>query len=148
MTQTATDYSDIFCQAVQNIVDGTVSNLNFDISRECSIISIIDKAYGKYKVSDGSISFEAVATEGSSYKTGDRVMVTIPQGDSNKQIIILNKIIDEWTGPAGFVRPLDTITSCTGNIAFNEHDERKLLANSKVSTINILTLKNQKFFGF
>lgn len=148
MTQTATDYSDIFCQAVQNIVDGTVSNLNFDISRECSIISIIDKAYGKYKVSDGSISFEAVATEGSSYKTGDRVMVTIPQGDSNKQIIILNKIIDEWSGPAGFVRPLDTITSCTGNIAFNEHDERKLLANSKVSTINILTLKNQKFFGF
>ena len=148
MTQTAIDYSDIFCQAVQNIVNGTVSNLNFDISRECTIIDIIDKAYGRYKISDGSISFEAVATEGSSYKTGDRVMVTIPQGDSNKQIIILNRIIDEWSGPAGFVRPLDTITICTDNIAFNEHDERKLLANSKISTVNILTLKNQKFFGF
>ena len=44
MTQTAIDYSDIFCQAVQNIVNGTVSNLNFDISRECTIIDIIDKA--------------------------------------------------------------------------------------------------------
>jgi hypothetical protein len=54
-----TDYSEIFCQAVTEIVEGRFSKLEFDISKECSIIEIVDKANGKYKVSDGTISFEA-----------------------------------------------------------------------------------------
>ena len=148
MAKNSMEYSDIFCQAVQNIVNGSVSNLNFDMSKECTITEIINKSYGRYEVYDGSISFEAVATEGSTYQVGDSVMVTIPQGDSNKQIVILNKIIDEWTGPAGFVRPLDTLVSCTGNIAFNNHKQRSLIANGSRSSINVLTLKRQKFFGF
>ena len=148
MAKNSMEYSDIFCQAVQNIVNGSVSNLNFDMSKECAITKIINKSYGRYEVYDGSISFEAVATEGSTYQVGDSVMVTIPQGDSNKQIIILNKIVDEWTGPAGFVRPLDTLVSCTGNIAFNKAKQMSLKANGEKARENILTLKNQKFFGF
>ena len=84
MAKNSMEYSDIFCQAVQNIVNGSVSNLNFDMSKECTITKIINKSYGRYEVYDGSISFEAVATEGSTYQVGDSVMVTIPQGDSNK----------------------------------------------------------------
>ena len=84
MTQNNTlDYGEVFCTAVQNIIKGEVSKLEFDISRECTIIAINDKAYGKYQVSDGSMSFEAIATKGVYYEVGDRVIVTVPRGDYN-----------------------------------------------------------------
>ena len=151
MANNALYYSEIFCQAVQNIINGEVSKLQFDISRECTILNIIDRAYGQYQVSDGSLKFEAVAAEGATYEIGDRVIVQIPQGDSNKQINILNKIVDKWSGPAGFVRPLDTLSSCTGNIAFDAHGPYGLLTNDPEVAgrrLNILTLENQKYFGF
>lgn len=115
----AVDYGDIFCQAVQQIVNKSIESLEYDISNECTIIKIVDKAYGKYLVSDGTISFEAIAAEGSYYNEGDRVVVTIPKGDYNKQISILTKIVNEWSGPAGFVPPADTIIKCTNNLAVN-----------------------------
>lgn len=151
MANKALYYSEIFCQAVQNIINGEVSKLQFDISRECTILNIIDRAYGQYQVSDGSLKFEAVAAEGATYEIGDRVIVQIPQGDSNKQINILNKIVDKWSGPAGFVRPLDTLSSCTGNIAFDARGPYSLLTNDPEvagKRLNILTLENQKYFGF
>ena len=151
MANNALYYSEIFCQAVQNIINGEVSKLQFDISRECTILNIIDRAYGQYQVSDGSLKFEAVAAEGATYEIGDRVIVQIPQGDSNKQINILNKIVDKWSGPAGFVRPLDTLSSCTGNIAFDARGPYGLLTNDPKAAgkrLNILTLENQKYFGF
>jgi uncharacterized FAD-dependent dehydrogenase len=124
-----------------------MSNLTYDISRECTVIKVIDKAYGRYKVSDGSISFEAIATEGATYEAGNRVIVTIPQGDTNKQITILSKVIDEWSTPSGYVRPRDTLTALTSNIVFGTggSGEFSLRANSNVATkkrTSVLNLTN------
>jgi hypothetical protein len=48
VTQNSVNYGDIFCEAVNNIVNSTVAKLEFDISRECTITKINDKAFGKY----------------------------------------------------------------------------------------------------
>jgi ABC-type phosphate transport system ATPase subunit len=84
MAYTQYDYSEIFCTAVENIVKGEISTLAFDISKECTIVEVTDKSHAKYKVSDGSITFYATGTEGSNYEKGDKVIVTIPQGDNIK----------------------------------------------------------------
>lgn len=152
MPQNNNDFGEIFCQAVQTIVSGNMSNLTYDISRECTVIKVIDKAYGKYKVSDGSISFEAVATEGATYEVDNRVIVTIPQGDTNKQITILSKVLDEWSTPGGYVRPRDTLTALTSNIVFGTDgsEEFSLRANSDVAIKDpsVLNLTNQHYLGF
>ena len=147
MSLTVMDYGDIFCNAVKNIVQGEISNLGYDISKECTVADIIDKAYGRYLVTDGSIKFEAIAAEGAYYEIGDRVVITIPQGDYNKQISILTKIYDEWSGPAGFVRPLDTIIRCTSNLAINA-GSHSLKANGDISAVEVLKLTEQKLIGF
>lgn len=147
MSLTMMDYGDIFCNAVKNIVQGEISNLGYDISKECTVADIIDKAYGRYLVTDGSIKFEAIAAEGAYYEIGDRVVITIPQGDYNKQISILTKIYDEWSGPAGFVRPLDTIIRCTSNLAINA-GSHSLKANGDISAVEVLKLTEQKLIGF
>ena len=156
-TATAVDYGEIFCTAVDNILQQRMSELTFDMSKECTIIRINDKPNGKYQVSDGSMSFEAQAGIGDYYDVGDQVIVTIPQGDYNKQISILNKIVDDWSGPGGFVRPLDTIIQCTDNVAINVNPT-SLTANknpnkiseldSNASSVQILNLSNKMFYGF
>jgi len=59
----------------------------------------------------------------------------------------LSKVVDEWSGPAGWVRPLDTLMRCTGNIAIGV-GSAALVANGDIPLVNILTLNEQKFFGF
>ena len=147
MAKRNTDYGEIFCEAVQNIVNGEVSKLSYDISRECTIVEVIDKAFGKYRVSDGSINFIALASQGAFYEVNDTVLVTIPQGDYNKQINIVNKIVDEWSGPAGFVRLLDTIVKCTDNLVIGATSE-KLIANGGTKSKSILSLSQKKLLGF
>ena len=147
MANTSNDYSDIFCQAVSNIVNSEISKLQFDVSGEYTVIKVIDKAYGKYQVTDGSINFEAVAGEGAFYEVGDSVIVTIPKGDYNKQASILSKITDSWSTPTGYVRPLDTMIRCTGNVAF-EAKSASLVANDTTLIVNVLDLTDQEYLGF
>jgi hypothetical protein len=133
---------------VKSIVDGEIANLEFDMSSECTIVKINDRAYGKYQVSDGSMSFEAIADEGSFYEVGDRVIVTIPKGDYNKQISILTKIVDEWSGPAGFIRPLDTMVKCTDNIAISANNGALIANDENYSSETLLHLNQQRLLGF
>lgn len=143
---TSLNYSEIFCQAVESIVKGEVSKLEFDISKECTIIKINNKAQGKYQVSDGSISFEAVANGDVFYEVGDDVIVTIPKGDYNKQISILSKIVKESDTPAGWVRPFDTLMKCTGNLIPSKA-RTELCANGSVKSKNIVNLSTS-YKGF
>jgi hypothetical protein len=59
----------------------------------------------------------------------------------------LTKVVDEWSTPAGFVRPLDTIVRCTGNVAIGAPGAA-LAANGDVASVNLLNLVDQQFFGF
>jgi len=48
-------------------------------------------------------------------------------------------VVDEWSGPAGWVRPLDTLMRCTGNVAIGA-SPAALVANGTTLSKNILTL--------
>ena len=147
MAYSSNDYSDIFCQAVSNIVKSEVAKLEFDVSGEYTVIKINDKKYGKYQLSDGSIDFEAIAGEGDSYEVGDQVIATIPKGDYNKQVSILTKINGEWGTPAGFMRPLDTVIRCAGHATL-EAEAASLVANGTDQRKLILTLDDKALFSF
>ena len=66
-----TDYGQILCQAVNEIVESKLAGLEYDITKNCTIISVQNQSEYRYIVSDGSSSFEAVAAEGSTYKLGE-----------------------------------------------------------------------------
>ena len=148
MTYNSSDYSEIFCQSVSQIVKGEIDKLGYDVSGEYTVIAIKDRNLGQYQLSDGSAKFIATAAEGAYYEVGDRVIATVPQGDYNKQISILTKIYDEWSGPVGFVRPLDTVVRCTENIVL-ELKTAGLSANDKNKKyVELFQLSDQKFIGF
>ena len=61
------DYSEIFCQATELLAQHLIDKVSFDKTITCTIIDDSNKENGKYKVSDGSVGFEAY-TEDTSLK--------------------------------------------------------------------------------
>jgi hypothetical protein len=78
----STDYSEIFCTAVDEIVSKKLENLEYDVTKVCTVIDDSDKKMGKYRVSSGAVKFDAYAVSGD-YTIGETVLVTIPNGDYN-----------------------------------------------------------------
>jgi hypothetical protein len=74
------DYGEIICSAVDSIVQARMNNLEFNITKTCTIVDIKLRKQGKYIVSDGSVRFEALS-EDTSYNLDDSVLVLIPNGD-------------------------------------------------------------------
>jgi hypothetical protein len=57
------DYGEIFCKAVSELVNAELQNLQYDITKNCTIVDVSDRHKGKYKVSDGAITFEAYSLD-------------------------------------------------------------------------------------
>ena len=141
------DYGEIFCDAVNQLIQGSLSTLNYDITKNCTVVNINDRKYGKYQVSDGTIKFYAYATKDMTYELNDSVLVTVPGGDFNKQATIINKIADPLLGSVNYVSPFDTLLKGTGDV-INKSITKSLTANGKESLASIITLDKKEFFGF
>lgn len=127
------DYSDIFLEAVQTIVDGTVSKLQFDKTIVCNIINTKNAEKGEYYVSDGATTYIAYS-ENTTYEEGQSVYVNIPNGDYSKQKVITGK----YTGDTGnyytYSSPWKKFVDITGNLVSEEIKENSvgILANRQV----------------
>ena len=70
-----------------------VESISFDKTIEATVVDASKASEGAYTVSTGSSEFTAYSTE-TEYKEDDAVMVTIPQGDYDKQKMIIGKQVD------------------------------------------------------
>ena len=109
------DYGEIFCTAVNEIVQQRLGSLSYDITKDCTVVSIENKIKDEYIVSDGSSTFIAYAAAGAPYELGDQVLVTIPRGDYSCQKTIINKLTTEVSS-TGYVSPLDQFKYGTDKI--------------------------------
>ena len=105
----STDYSEIFCTAVDEIVSKRLENLEYDITKTCTIIDDSNKKTGKYRVLSGAAKFDAYAVAGE-YSTGETVLVTIPNGDYSSQKIIVGRSVVEADVPTNYTSPLGQMT--------------------------------------
>ena len=105
MTQNL-DYGELFCEAVDTIVQERLSRISFDKTILCTIVDDSKRAQGKYIVSENNkTKFEAYSSD-TSYRNDNNVYVQIPSGDWNQQKIIIGKkpdstavrvkIMQEW----------------------------------------------------
>lgn len=109
------DYGEIICTAVDEIITAKLEGLQYDITKLCSIVDDSFKQQGKYIVSDGSVRFEAYSTD-TSFRKGNSVLVTIPNGDFNMQKNIAGRVAADDTEPFNYTSPLNSMVKITSNV--------------------------------
>lgn len=110
-----TDYGEIICKAVDEIVSAKLQGLQYDITKLCTIVDDTYSYQGKYTVSDGTARYDAFTTD-VSLKKGNQVQVTIPNGDYSMQKTILGRIATTDTTPFNYTSPLDTMIIITNDV--------------------------------
>ena len=129
----AKDYADIICEAVDEIVSQRLKDISFDTTIECIIYDASEADQGKYVCSNGSAKFIAYS-ENTKYKKDDAVLVSIPQGDYNKQKTIISKQVTDSTQSVNFQRPFDTIVDATSNLIKGDQGTNFLRANQNYNS--------------
>ena len=110
-------------QAVDIIVNNTISGIAFDKTIECEIVDNADAKNGRYTVTDGSTKFEAYS-EKTSYAKGSKVLVKIPEGNFSKTKYIEGLAQKDDGEPITYLSALNTImdvvdlTKISNNIEF------------------------------
>ena len=88
------DFMESIFDSVTIIVDKKLEELAFDTTIICKIIDDSNSKNGKYKVTDGSITFEAYC-ESQDYKSGESVRVTVPNNDYSQKKFIIGKYVED-----------------------------------------------------
>lgn len=142
-----TEISEIFCGAVDTIINARLQNLAYDITKQYTITKNDLKRQGIYTVSSGSVSFEARSYD-KTLEVNDVVMVTIPNGDYSNEKIIIAKLEPEVPEVANYSSQLDLMQIFSDDIVVtntsDSGENNGLLANDGggSSYTYICTLKN------
>ena len=133
------DYGEIFCSAVDEIITSKLQDLQYDITKLCTIVDDTYSNQGKYTVSDGTTKYDAFSTD-ISFKKGNSVLVTVPNGDYSMQKTIVGRVAATDTTPFNYTSPMDTMIKITNDVLDSSKtiygDNAGLLANdSNKSTI-------------
>lgn len=132
---TAEEYSEIFCEAMNQMLKASLEGLPYDITKQCTIIDDSNKKDGLYVVTDGSVKFEAYSTS-EEYRKGTVVYVTIPNGDFNMQKIITGKQVGTNSTPFTFTAPLDTLIAIDNNSLFEGDFSILANGNDRIKTVS------------
>ena len=109
------NYSEIICTAIDEIVTAKLQGLEYDVTKQCTVVDDSQSHKGKYIVSDGTSKYEAYSTD-ISFKKGNSVLVTIPNGNYDLQKTIVCRISADDTTPFNYTSPMDTMIKITNNI--------------------------------
>lgn len=126
------NYNEIICTAIDEIVTARVKDIQCDITKQCSIIDDSYSYEGKYIVSDGGAKFEAFSTD-TSFRKGNNVLVTIPNGDFKLQKTIVGRIATTNTTPFKYTSPLSTMLKVEDKLFENQNFESVSLLINKVT---------------
>lgn len=149
------DYGEILCTAIDEIVSARLQGLSYDITKQCTVKDDSRAHQGRYVVSDGGSRFEAFSAD-TSFKNGNNVLVTIPNGDFSMQKTIVGRIASIDTTPFKYVSPLDSMIKIkNGMLEDIQIKETSLLANKdgRGSMIECFTVpsdiaSNSEFAGY
>lgn len=109
------DVAETFLEAVDIVVQKRLEGIKYDTTDVATIIDDKSAKNGRYIVSTGSVSYVAYSTD-TTYRNGDCVYVTIPNGDYDGQKIISGKKVSSSEEPYVYVSPFETIIDVTGNL--------------------------------
>ena len=123
--------------AVDTIVSKRIENLPYDKTITATITNIDYASEGAYIVDDGTTTFMAYS-ENTDYQLNQQVYVNVPQGDYQKNRIIIGKYFpnDDNKFKYNYVSPMNTFVNITGNL-INTEDEYTLTANSEETAVLI-----------
>lgn len=122
------DYLESLFKGVDILIDKKLESLAYDTTDICTITDNSESKNGKYRVTDGSVSYIAYS-DTDNFKVGDQVRVNIPNNDYTQQKFIVGKYTSEdSTKPITYVSPLDNVVNITGNLT-------KILGNSAFGII-------------
>jgi hypothetical protein len=74
------DYMDSLFQGIDILIDKKLEGLAYDTTVICTIVDSSDCKNGKYRVTDGSVSYIAYS-DSDKFREGDQVRVNIPNND-------------------------------------------------------------------
>ena len=145
------DYSEIFLQSVQTLIDKSLSDLSVDRTIVCTIIDNSNGKEGQYKVQSENATIYDAFSDKSSYKLNEQVLVLFPQDDTKKkQIISKYSAPGDWL-PTTYVPASDRIVQVTENLA--QGFDGSIAANNnniqftELGTILATDLKNTRLFN-
>ena len=118
------DFMESIFDSIKIIVDKELEELAFDTTIVCRIIDDSNSKNGKYKVTDGSITFD-VYSENSEYKSGESVRVTVPNNDYSQKKFIIGKYVEDETEnntPITYVSQTDSVVNISGNLIDWKHE--------------------------
>lgn len=119
MAQQNIDYGELFCAAVDTIVQERLTHVSYDRTILCTIVDDTERAQGLYTVTENdSTKFIAYSSD-TSYRNGQNVYVQIPGGDWNQQKIIVAKKSDNTIEPYVYQKPFSSLVDITGNVISN-----------------------------
>jgi hypothetical protein len=81
------------------------------------------------------------------YKVKDVVYVTIPNGDFNKQKLIVGKQVTDTTEPFVFTNPFKTMLDVTNNLIIGDKGENGLVANCPWEALSDIPIWTQTFYN-
>ena len=148
-TQDRNTYGDILCQAVDTIVTQRLSALEYDQTILCSIVDDSRREEGIYRVTNGSMVFEAVSDQ-TNYRNDNNVYVLIPKGKWEETKIITGKKNNKDSEISYIYRnPFDYLVDATNNMIKKPLDDAiGLVANDPSRTeIIIWTYNNTEDSG-
>jgi hypothetical protein len=74
------DYMESLFKGIEVIVDKKLETLSYDTTEICTIINSNDCKNGRYRVSNGNLSYIAYS-DNDGFRNGEQVRVNIPKGD-------------------------------------------------------------------
>lgn len=154
-------YSDQLMQALDIAIDEKISTLQFDKTIQATVQSVVDLDTGEYRVKykDGIISVFA-ADPKETFKQGDAVYVTVPEGDFSNKKFISHRITNNSLSTGQYSELANTIFEISPNfselgysyIPYEEGQDSYSLIVGNDSSINILqsapALANSRFKAY
>lgn len=125
------DYIESIFKGIDILIDKRMEDLSFDTTVICTIVDDTECKNGKYRVTDGSISYIAYSDK-DDFKSGEQVRVNIPKNDYSKKKFIIGKYsTDDESAPITYVSPLESVVNISGNLTTSILGKRQygILAN-------------------
>lgn len=123
------DIAETIFEATDILITKRLEGIKYDTTDVVTIIDDTNAKSGKYIVSTGSVSYVAYSND-TTYREGDCVYVTIPNGDYDNQKIISGKKVSGSEKPYVYMAPFDTIIDVSGNLFDISSDQSwSLIAN-------------------
>lgn len=141
MSDNYKDYGELFCEAVDTIVQQRLDGIKFDSTILCTITDDSLRDKGEYSVSNGSAQFKAYSSL-TNLRNNNNVYVQIPGGDWDQQKIIISKKTEKTNEPYIYEKPFDSLVDITGNLipGYIEPNMTGLLANCPEDDKKAVTL--------